>query len=193
MLVIVSVLGFGYDMPGVVATDLRLDRWLTASTLPVRAFLRPVRDVSGPAAVAAWCVVQSCVCVLLRRFTAAALALLAPAAAAGLSDLVLKPLVARQASAGGFAYPSGHATAVAAVAAVLVLLAVPGGTFTRWVSRRARVGLQAAAGCGTAYVGISLVALGYHSVTDVVGGAALGASTACGLALLLDRFVTVVR
>lgn len=186
---LVVLLAVANELPTVDSTDRRLGMWVASSTSSVRGALRPVADLSGPAVISLCCLVLAAGCLVLHRFSATGLALVAPASAAALSDLVLKPLVGRPAAAGGYAYPSGHATAAAAVATVLVVLALPGGTLARHASPRGLRGVCALAGFATCYVLVALVALGYHSTTDVVGGAALGCGTVCGLALLLDRAV----
>lgn len=189
---LVVVLALANELPAVTSADHRLNVWVASSTSVLRGVLRPVADLSGPAVIVLCSLVLAALCGVLQRASAAGLALAAPAAAAALSDLVLKPLVGRPAAAGGYAYPSGHATAATAVAAVLVVLALPGGTLAPRISPWGLRGLWALAGLATCYVGVALVALGYHSTTDVVGGAALGCGTVCGLALLLDRVVAHV-
>lgn len=109
---------------------------------------------------------------LVGRDRARALACLVGAALAGaLAELLIKPWVdARTGS--GFAYPSGHTTGVGALAADAVLVVAP-----RWRWVVAFLGTLLAVAVSGA-----VVALGWHSPTDAVGGAALG----CGSVLLAD-------
>ncbi len=110
---------------------------------------------------------------------AAALCLLGPALAVLATDSVLKPLVDRH-HGGGLAYPSGHATGAAAVAALAVLL------FHRWRGWRAAAWFAPVALALPAAMGLALVRLRYHYPTDVVGGTAMGVATVVAVAVLLD-------
>ncbi len=123
-------------------------------------------------------------CLLAGRFNGAVLAATAVPVADGLNDGLLKPLVHRT-YLGVLTYPSGHTTAIFALAAtVTVLLLVP--------PQRGKAGILCvpvtAAAC---VVAIALIGLRFHYFTDTVAGAALGIGTVCGLALLLD--LSVVR
>ncbi|MGH3381927.1 MAG: phosphatase PAP2 family protein [Actinoallomurus sp.] len=79
--------------------------------------------------------------------------------------------------AGGYAYPSGHATQAITIWGLLAVLAAAD---SRWRARR--VPIFVAAGIVVALVGVSRVYLGVHWLTDVIAGYALGATW---LALLL--------
>ena len=84
---------------------------------------------------------------------------------------------------GVLTYPSGHTTAMFALAAVVTVLLIS--------PRPAKAGvlrvLIAAAACvlGGA-VAIAVIGLRWHYFTDTVAGAAVGIGTVCGLALILD-------
>jgi membrane-associated phospholipid phosphatase len=120
--------------------------------------------------------------VVLRRWNAVALAVLAPAATLA-ADKLLKPLVARRAPASTvFHYPSGHVAVATALALTLVLILWP--TMTR-----PRV--KALVGLGAALL-VSLMAWARvvetaHLLTDVIGGVSTGMAVTLGAALLLDR------
>lgn len=191
-LVVGPVLGVAVSTSPVDRADHRVDAWVVSSASGVADLLRPVADLSGPAVLVTCCLFLAALCLAVRRPAGALLAVAAPALASALSDLVLKPVVARQAPAGGYGYPSGHATAAAAVAAVLVLLVVPGGALGGRTSPRTRALVRVLAGAATAYVALGLVALHYHTTADVLGGVAVGAGTVCALALLLDRAARAV-
>ena len=101
----------------------------------------------------------------------------------GLNDGLLKPLVHRT-YLGFLTYPSGHTSAVFALAAtVTVLLVVPprparGGAL--------RILIPAATYAVGVVVAIAVIGLRWHYFTDTVAGAAVGIGTICGLALILD-------
>lgn len=72
-----------------------------------------------------------------------------------------------------WSFPSGHATAAAAFATLLVLLAWP---------TRARLPVTIGAVVSVALVGASRLVLGVHFPTDLVAGTALGTAAVTGLA-----------
>jgi undecaprenyl-diphosphatase len=82
--------------------------------------------------------------------------------------------------AGGWAFPSGHATASAAAALIAVLVCWP-----LLTSRRSRVLLGGTAATWAAAVGVSRVALGVHWPSDVVGAWLLVAALVPAVAVLL--------
>jgi len=106
-------------------------------------------------------------------------------AAVLLTERVLKPLIDRTAQ-GHLEFPSGHATATFALAAVCaVLLAAPPrlrlpGAF--------RLCLALAAILIAGAVATAVIALGYHYFTDTVGGAAVGTAVVLATAFIVDRF-----
>lgn len=130
-------------------------------------------------------------CIRRRRFRAALLVALAVPAAGVTTELVLKPLIHRT-YFGGLALPSGHATGVFTIAALICVLLVnparPG-----WSAA-----LRAAVAVGALSVASAVCAavLGArnHYPTDVLGGAAVATGvvilTALLLDLLPDRFFT---
>lgn len=122
-------------------------------------------------------------CLLARRLNGAVLAAAAVPVAVGLNDGLLKHLVHRT-YLGSLAYPSGHTSAVFALAAtVTVLLVVP----PRPTRARALRVLIAVAACAVGgVVAIAVIGLRWHYFTDTVAGAAVGIGTVCGLALILD-------
>ena len=126
------------------------------------------------------------VCVLAGRLNGALLALAAVPAAEGVTEYLVKPLVHRT-ILGGIAYPSGHTTAIVALAATVTVLLLgpprPGGAIA------ARGAILAAAYALVVGVAIGLIGLRWHYFTDTVAGAAVGAGTVCALALALDSEV----
>jgi membrane-associated phospholipid phosphatase len=133
-------------------------------------------------AVAVTAVIGLC-CLFARRLNAAALAVTAVPAAAGLDDALLKHLFHRT-YLGQLAFPSGHTTAVAAVTATLaVLLLIPP---QRTATRVTRLALVALACAVTITVAVAVIGLRWHYLTDTVAGAAAGIAVVITLALLLD-------
>jgi membrane-associated phospholipid phosphatase len=136
--------------------------------------LIPAAALSGVIAV---------ICVLTGRLNGALLAGAAVPVADGLDEGLLKHLVHRT-YLGQLAYPSGHTTAVFAIAATITIVflvppQVPG-------TRVLRLLATAAAYVVAGIVVISVIAVRWHYFTDTVGGAAVGIGAVCGLALILD-------
>jgi undecaprenyl-diphosphatase len=105
-------------------------------------------------------------------------------AAAGVAELVLKPLVGRTLM-GALSFPSGTETRVFAVAAVFaVLMADP---VRPRIPAAVRLVLAVAVLLAAVAVAVAVVALDQHYFTDTVGGAAVGAAVALATALILDR------
>lgn len=122
-------------------------------------------------------------CLLSGRLNGAILAALAFPAAVGLDDGLLKHLFHRT-YLGQLAYPSGHTTAIFALAATAAVLCLgplrPARARPLWV-------VIPVIGCllGLA-VAVGVIGLQWHYFTDTVAGAAVGIGAACGLALILD-------
>ena len=122
-------------------------------------------------------------CLVTRRWRGAVLAALAVPAATTLTEFVLKPLIGR--SIRGYAsFPSGHATAMFALAAICaVLLANPP---RPRLPRAVRLLLAAGAVLVAVAVPVAMVAQGFHYFTDIVAGAAVGVGTVLLITLLID-------
>jgi membrane-associated phospholipid phosphatase len=140
-------------------------------------------DLGGPLPIFTAVLTIAVVLLVLRRLRAVALAAIAPAAAVGITEQVLKPLIDRS-PFGVYTYPSGHATAAFAVAAVIVVLVLDernaGPRAVRWA-----VALIATA---LAFlVALGLVASGFHFLTDTIGGAGVGVATVVLTALAIDE------
>jgi membrane-associated phospholipid phosphatase len=127
-------------------------------------------------------------CLLTGRLNGAVLAAAAVPAAVELDERLLKPLVHRT-YLGQVTYPSGHTTAMFALAAtVTVLLLIPPRPAPARAApaRALRVLIPAAACVLAGVVAIAVIGLEWHYFTDTVAGAAVGVGTVCGLALILD-------
>jgi membrane-associated phospholipid phosphatase len=139
---------------------------------------------------AALVVLTAAACLRAGRLNGALLAVTAVPIAVGLDEALLKPLI-RRTYLGNLAYPSGHVTTVAALAAtlsVLLLIPPPAGTGTGAAGTRLlRILLPAAAWAVTVVVAVAVISLRWHYVTDTLAGAAVGTGTAALLGLILDR------
>ena len=99
------------------------------------------------------------------------LAAVAVPVAAGLAELVLKPLVGRTLM-GALSFPSGTEARVFAVAAVFaVLMADP---VRPRIPAAVRLAAAVAVLLAAVAVGVAMVALNQHYFTDTLGGAAVG-------------------
>ena len=127
-------------------------------------------------------------CLLTGRLNGAVLAAAAVPVAVGLDEVLLKPVVDRT-YWGNVVYPSGHTTAVFALAAtVTVLLLVPPQPDK---ARALRVLIPVAMCAVGVVVATTLIGMRWHYFTDTVAGAAVGVGAVCGLALILD--LSIVR
>jgi membrane-associated phospholipid phosphatase len=143
---------------------------------------------SIPATVLCAAIVAACL--LTGRPNGAVLAAVALPAAVGLDDGVLKNLFDRT-YLGYLTYPSGHTTAMFALAATVAVVNLgPLRPARPWPVRM----MITAIGCllGVA-VAIGVIGLRWHYFTDTMAGAALGIGTVCGLALALDLAAARIR
>jgi len=123
-------------------------------------------------------------CLAARRWRGAVLAGVAVPAAVALTEFALKPLVGR--TIRGYAcFPSGHATAMFALAATATVLLA--GPLRPRLPGAVRLLLILGAMLIAAAVPTAMVALGYHYFTDSVAGAAVGIGVVLLTALLIDR------
>ena len=126
-------------------------------------------------------------CAITRRWRGAVLTALAVALAIGITDYVLKPTVGE---AIGAAFPSGHATSSFALAASFaVLLANP--PFR--VPAGLRLLLVLLAFLMATTVAAAMVAIGAHTFSDAVGGAAVGVGVVLACAFTLDALGSLLR
>jgi membrane-associated phospholipid phosphatase len=123
------------------------------------------------------------ICLLTGRPRGAVLAAAAVPVADGLDDGLLKHIVHRT-YLGQLTYPSGHTTAVFAIAATVTILLLNSSQPIR--TRRLRLLIAGAAYVVGVIVGLAVMALRWHYFTDTVAGAAVGIGTVCALALILD-------
>ncbi len=151
---------------------------LTSYRLASPGTLGPAVLISGAIAV---------ICLRFRRINGAVLALLAVPVSDGLDDGVLKPLIGRT-DLGQLTYPSGHTTAVFAIATTVAILVLAPPQQSR--TRTLRVLVVLAALAVSVIVAVAVIALEWHYFTDTIGGAAVAVGVVCGLAMILDLLTT---
>ncbi len=171
--VLMVVLGLLVSGVGLSGPDALADGWVRRTfgedllrllVLPTEAY------VLIPIAVLA-----VALCLSGGRKLEAVLTVVGPLIAILANTWVLKPLFDRWKNT-YLAYPSGHTVALVAVLTVLVLLARPG------------VATAVIAVVGAVVLGgvtIGMIGLGYHYLTDVVGGALFAVATVCATWTLL--------
>lgn len=120
--------------------------------------------------------------VAYRRWRAAILIIVAPALAAAVNHWGMKPAIGRHyLTTHGhrfLCYPSGHTVGLVAVLTVLALLVAD-----RRMSLIATVAMSAIV---TTAAAIGMVGLGYHYLTDVIGGVGFAVAMVIAFAALLD-------
>ena len=176
----IGLLVAGHAGPG------RVDGWIDGeidARLGGHPLLADVNNLGDPRWVVVICTVAVLACLLARRYRAALLVAIAVPVAGGLADHILKPLVDRT-NYGSLTYPSGHTTAVAAMALAAVLVLT--GPSRPALPAALRGLLSAALLALIPLVAVSLVVVHYHFFSDTIGGAGLGAAVTLGTALGLD-------
>ena len=175
----------GYVLP--VWLDVTFGPRLTA---PLRRFpllLDWLPHLGELKPVAAMTLALMLACAITRRWRGAVLAAAAVPIAIGLTDYVLKPSVGEAIAQ---SFPSGHATAVFALAASwAVLLANP----PLRVPSGVRLPLVVIPVLLATAVAATMVAIGAHSFTDAVAGAAVGAGVVLACAFTLDALGSLLR
>jgi membrane-associated phospholipid phosphatase len=172
---IMAVLGFLVSGEGLSGPDelavKGVERTFGADTGLLRLLVLPTEAyVLIPVALLA-----AVLCLFGRRKPEAALTIVGPLVAIAANTWVLKPLFDRWKDT-YLAYPSGHTVALVAVLTTLVVLARPG-VATAVISIVAAVVLGG--------VTIGMIGLGYHYLTDVVGGTLFAIATVCATWVLL--------
>jgi membrane-associated phospholipid phosphatase len=119
-----------------------------------------------------------------RRWSGAVLTVVAVPAAIALTEYVLKPYVGARM---GQSFPSGHATSSFALAVIFAVLLAdrPRHLF--------RLLLVLLALLLAAAVAAAMIAIGAHTFTDAIAGAAVGTGVVLACALILDLVTTRVR
>jgi membrane-associated phospholipid phosphatase len=173
--VIMAVLGFLVAGEGVAGPDAAAASWVNrtfgADPDLLRLFVLPTEAyVLIPAGL-----LVAGLCLLTRRRLEAVLAIAGPIIAILANTWLLKPVFGRW-KHDYLAYPSGHTVSLVAVLTVLVLLA------RRGVATAVIAAVGVVALCS---VTIGMIGLGYHYLTDVLGGTLFGVAAVLVTWLLL--------
>jgi membrane-associated phospholipid phosphatase len=172
----------GQARPG--ALDAAVDAHVRSGLGQHQEQLRLLAKLGGQVPVAVLTAALILACLATRRWRGAALAGLAVPGAVALTEYVLKPLVGRTILSGYDSFPSGHTTALFALAATFaVLLAGPA---RPRLAGAVRLLLILGAALIAAGVAGSMVARGYHYFTDTVAGTAVGIGIVLLTALIID-------
>jgi len=139
----------------------------------------PVQDLGNWVPFASGVGVLTVSSLLLKDDFSAAVSVTGPPLAVFVAEGLLKPIVGRQEN-GMYGFPSGHATAVAALVAVVALL----------IYRRWGIGALLAATpfllLLPALMTIGLVQTHWHQMSDAIAGDLIGAGTVLGIAWALS-------
>jgi membrane-associated phospholipid phosphatase len=191
----------GQAHPG--GTDVAVDRWFRIGLDAHQAVLSLLADLGDGGPVALITAALIVACGATRRWWGCVLTAVAEPAAAGLTEFVLKPATGRTMN-GMLSYPSGHATAMFALATICAILLLgssgrpsgpsgpsgPGGPGStsrrRAVPLAVRAALALAAYVLAAAVAVAMIAIGAHYFTDAVGGTAVGTGVALAVAFVID-------
>ncbi|MDQ2789525.1 MAG: hypothetical protein DLM60_19115 [Pseudonocardiales bacterium] len=182
-IIVVAVFGLRYadqDMPGYL--DRSLDTLIRNALHRDQPITRALVSLGDPAQAAILIAAVASAAAIARRWSGVLLTVVGTITAVAITEFILKPLTGRL-SFGHLTYPSGHTTAVAAIALATAIL-IGGADWPRSIAVRliaclAAVGLAAG-------VAISLVALRVHYATDTVAGYCVALATVLAVALVLD-------
>jgi undecaprenyl-diphosphatase len=164
--------------------DRAADAHVRSGLGPYDEQLRLLAKLGGQVPFAVLTAALILACLATRRWRGAVLAGVAVPGAVALTEYVLKPLVGRTILSGYDCYPSGHTTALFALAATCTVL-LTGPVRPRWPGA-VRLLLVLGAVLIAAGVAVSMVARGYHYFTDTVGGTAVGIGIVMLTALVIE-------
>ena len=179
---VLAALLVGRGKPGWL--DSVVDPWIQAGLGRFPALLHWLPDLGRLGPVTLMTLALVCACLATRRWSGAVLAAVATPVATGLTEYVLKPYVGGPLDA---AFPSGHATSMFALAATCAVLLVD--PPRRRLPRVVRLLLVLMALALATAVAAAMVAIGAHTFTEAVAGAAVGSAVVLAGALILDLVV----
>ena len=163
--------------------DTSFDPWIQAEMGRFPTLLWRLPDVGTLPPVTLMTLALIVACAATRNWPGAVLAAVAEPVAVGLTEYVLKPYVG---GAIGQGFPSGHAASLFGLATICAVLAVPPHGRPIRVVGTVRFLLVLMALVLATAVAAAMVAIGAHTFTDAVGGAAVGIGVVLACALALD-------
>jgi membrane-associated phospholipid phosphatase len=165
--------------------DRGVDALLRASLAGYHEALNFLAALGNPVPHAVMTATLVLACLAVRRWRGALLVAVAVPVADASTEFLLKPLIHRTLG-GQLSMPSGHATALFALATALAVLLVD--PLRPRMPATLRLALAFAAWAVASAVALALVSLGAHYFTDAVAGAATGTGVVLATTLILDRF-----
>lgn len=184
-IIVIAVFGMRYadqDMAGHL--DRSLDTLIRNHLRPDQPITRALVSLGNPAQATILVAVVAGAAAAARRWSGVLLTIIGTVTAVTITELILKPLIGRL-RFGHLSFPSGHTTAVAAVAIATVIL-IGGARWPRSVALRMVASLAAVA--VAVGVAVSLIAQHIHYATDTVAGYCVALATVPAVALGLDFF-----
>jgi membrane-associated phospholipid phosphatase len=182
-IIVVTVLGIYYAGTGQPGSfDQRVSHDLRPLRVHRRLIMR-ITDLGDPGPVIVMIAALVIVLIALRRWRAALLALVAPGVAVAIAELILKPVVGRTIG-GALSYPSGHETATAAIA-IVVIIAIADRHPPR-LPVAAVILISALLFAALVAIAAALVLRRWHYATDTVGGFGVALATVLTVALAID-------
>jgi membrane-associated phospholipid phosphatase len=181
-----AVLAFHVANPASGHLDRPLSGSIQARLAAHDRLLSVAANLGSPQAVAGGAVLLAALCLIVRRPAAAIFSLAAAPAAGAITELVLKPLVHREGVA-SLLFPSGHTTGAFALAMTVAVLLLPHEE-TALLPAAGRILTALLALAAAAVVAIAVVALGWHYVTDALGGVVTAIVVVLAVAAGIDAY-----
>ncbi len=182
--------GFGLAIRGSrrpLLFDSAIDGFLRRSSGMEYRLAGFLSDVGRPGTFVTITVVVALVLLLLGDYRAALTAVVTVPFTLVLVEKILKPFFDRGlGSLSGATFPSGHAAVAAALGGAIILAAGGRRPLGQRLRPAARFGLVATVLLVCAGIGLAMVVLRLHYMSDVVAGLPLGLSVTGTIALLLD-------
>ncbi|MGB8961039.1 MAG: phosphatase PAP2 family protein [Pseudonocardiaceae bacterium] len=179
----VAVLGVRYaNQDAAGSLDRALDVFVRTHIRRDQPFIRVLVSLGNPLPAAVLIAAVAGAAAVARRWSGVVLTIGGTLVAVTITELILKPLVGRL-RYGHLSFPSGHSTAVAAVAIATAIMIIgarrPRNVVLRLVASVVPVVLAAC-------VAVALIAEHIHYATDTVAGSCVALATVLTATLVLD-------
>jgi undecaprenyl-diphosphatase len=170
--------------------DSRADRFLARSSGLVYHVAKQLSHVGEPRVFVTITSLTALALILVGDYRAAATAVVSVALTHLLVEHVLKPFFDRRLShLSDPSFPSGHAAVALALAGAVILAAGPDRPMARLIGPVWRGLLVAIVFIVACSVGLAMVVLQFHRLSDVLAGIPLGLSVTACTALILDALI----